>query len=130
MRLWLILVVLVVAGSAVAAVILRSSAPDKTLIVWIAPGTSGSRVHFIEERSRAVLGTSDCLLWSQAKDFREAERILPPSERQTLTAANTPSSFRCQVPSGPRTTVGIRELKSLRGVITVTFPSTPHVTGA
>jgi hypothetical protein len=117
---WLFFVALVAAGLAVAAVSLGGSTPEGRIIVWIEPGASGAQLHLIAAHARAALRTSDCVYWSQAKDFKEAKRLLAPSTSAFLTAASTPSSFRCNAPSPPA--AAIEGLRSTRGVITVTLP--------
>ena len=90
--------------------------------VWMQPTAATSQINNVKSQLANLPIVKGCLFYTQQMDYNEAKRILPPSETQSLTVADMPSSFRC-VPTVPADAFTVESMfKNLPGVYQVTAP--------
>ncbi len=113
-----------------AALLLKQSAAQASaqwqqgtrVTVWMQPTASASEVANVKSQLASLPIVKDCVFYSQAQDYKEAQHILPQSEWSVLTVADVPSSFRC-VPTVPSNAfVVVSTFKNQPGVYNVTAP--------
>lgn len=90
--------------------------------VWMQPTASTSQVNNVKSQLANLPIVKSCLFYTQQMDYNEAKRILPPSETQSLTVPEMPSSFRC-IPTVPADAFTVESMfKNQPGVYQVTAP--------
>jgi len=90
--------------------------------VWMNPGASTSEIQAVKTELFALPYVNNCSYWTQARDFHEASKLLPPSEVSALSVRTTPSSIRC-TPNQPRyAQLVVSKFKGQPGVFQVTSP--------
>jgi cell division transport system permease protein len=90
--------------------------------VWMQPTASTSQINNVKSQLANLPIVKGCLFYTQRMDYSEAKKILPPSETQSLTVADMPSSFRC-VPAVPADAFTVESMfKNQPGVYQVTAP--------
>lgn len=90
--------------------------------VWMQPTASTSQVNNVKSQLADLPIVKRCLFYTQQMDYNEAKRILPPSETQSLTVADMPSSYRC-IPTVPADAFTVESMfKNQPGVYQVTAP--------
>jgi hypothetical protein len=104
--------------SAVTWVLSTTPSPTHNFIVWMNADARGVQIRSARSAAAELPGAS-CAYWSRAKDYREAVRLLPPTQVTVLSPATTPSSIRCRSTTGlsPAT---LHRLEYMEGVIEVT----------
>lgn len=118
---YLMVVLALLIGSAVGISIGRSEVtPMNALDVWIAPQAPSAEVRSIEHSVLSNGSFSDCIYWSQQRDYAQAKKLLKASVSSVLTVANVPSSFRCHGSSAAKIGSFLRNLKHQEGVFEVT----------
>jgi len=90
--------------------------------VWMQPTASSSEINGVKSQLADLPIVKDCLYYTQAQEYQQAKKDLPPSEWQVLTVSAMTSSFQCvpTVPSDAFTVVTI--FNKQPGVYTVTAP--------
>jgi cell division transport system permease protein len=93
------------------------------IIVWFEPSASAGNETATTHSLLALPTVLSCTFRNQAYDFREASKVLPPSESQVLTVASTPASTRC-VLKNPNFAASIaKEFTNRPGILSVLYPS-------
>lgn len=113
-----------------AALLLKQSAAQASaqwqqgtrVTVWMQPTASTSELANVKSQLAGLPIVKDCVFYSQARDYKEAQHILPQSEWSVLTVSDVPSSFRC-IPTVPSNAfVVVSTFKNQPGVYNVTAP--------
>jgi cell division transport system permease protein len=108
-----------------AALLLKQSAAQASVdwqqgtrvTVWLQPNATTSEISAVGTQLDGMPIVKRCVYYSQAKDFAQAKKILPPAESQALrSASQVPSSFQC-VPVVPSDTFTVES----------TFNNQPHI---
>ncbi|HMD47276.1 MAG TPA: permease-like cell division protein FtsX [Acidimicrobiales bacterium] len=90
--------------------------------VWMAPSASSSELHAVNTQLTSAAYVHGCVFRNQSYDYSEAKKILTADESQTLTVADTPSSYRC-VPNQPEDAqLVVDRFRGQPGVFKVTAP--------
>lgn len=114
-------VAILLGAAAVGTLILRSSStPKNALDVWISPRASVGEARSIERLVKSIPSVTSCTYWSQAKDYKQAKRLLPSSESLVLNAGNVPASYRCDIPASANVLRFIQKIEKAKGVYEVT----------
>ncbi|MGH9046241.1 MAG: cell division protein FtsX [Acidimicrobiales bacterium] len=71
------------------------------VIVWMKPSVSHSESLAVSNELHQLPYLHSCTYHTQQEDFREAQKLLVPSESDALTVATTPASYRC-TPNQPQ----------------------------
>jgi cell division transport system permease protein len=113
-----------------AALLLKQSAAQASaqwqqgtrVTVWMQAGASTTELDNVKTELANSPIVKSCVFYSQAQDYAEARKILPPNEFQVLTVADMPSSYRC-VPTVPADAFTvISQFSHQPGVYQVTAP--------
>ena len=90
--------------------------------VWMRPNATTSEMDAVKVQLAQSHYVTQCVRWSKKRDYKEAITLLTIGERQTLTVASTPASFRCQ-PVQPQDVVIVEsQFAPQPGVLEVTAP--------
>jgi len=92
------------------------------LIVWMNPNATGAEKASVALELRTSNFVTSCKYRTQMWDYREALSLLSPGERQTITPATVPSSYRCNPVQPDDVNVLIQNFSGLPGVYRVTAP--------
>jgi cell division transport system permease protein len=68
--------------------------------VWMEPAASSTEIGNVRTALANLPIVKSCVYYTQAQDYAEAKKLLPPDEFGVLSVAAMPSSFRC-VPTVP-----------------------------
>jgi len=90
--------------------------------VWMVPGAKAGEHNAVQLQLRQSPYVKSCIFRTQLWDYREALTLLPVGERPTLSAATTPSSFRCQPTSPSDVVLVVNQFTQTPGVFRVTAP--------
>lgn len=91
-----------------SALLLKQSAAQASVLwqegtrvtVWMQPTASTTEIDGVRTQLADLPIVKSCDYFSQAQDYQEAKKLLPPNEWAVLTVAAMPSSFRC-IPTVP-----------------------------
>ncbi|MGH9020989.1 MAG: cell division protein FtsX [Acidimicrobiales bacterium] len=90
--------------------------------VWMQPTASTAEIGNVRTQLANLPIVKSCAYYTQAQDFAEAKKLLPPDESGVLTVADMPSSFRC-VPTTPADAFTVvSQFSHQTGVYQVTAP--------
>ena len=90
--------------------------------IWMQPTATTAEIANVQGQLANLPIVKHCEFFTQQRDYREALKILPPSESRVLTVAAMPSSFRC-VPTVPANAFTVESTFSNQsGVLSVTAP--------
>ncbi|MDE3007815.1 MAG: ABC transporter permease [Acidobacteriota bacterium] len=132
-RMMTIAAVLTVAVSlslAGSALLLRQSAAQASaqwqqgtrVTVWMQPNATTSQIANVQGQLSTLPIVKSCVYYTQAQDYQEALKLLPPSESSVLSVAQMPSSFRC-IPTVPSNAFVVETtFQNQPGVYKVTAP--------
>jgi cell division transport system permease protein len=132
-RMMTIAAVLTVAVSlslAGSALLLRQSAAQASaqwqqgtrVTVWMQPSATTSQIANVQSQLSTLPIVKSCVYNTQAQDYQEALKLLPPSESSVLSVSQMPSSFRC-IPTVPSNAFVVETtFQNQPGVYKVTAP--------
>jgi cell division transport system permease protein len=91
-----------------SALLLKQSAAQASVLwqqgtrvtVWMEPTASTTEIDGVRTQLADLPIVKSCNYYTQAQDYKEAKKLLPPNEWAVLTPSAMPSSFRC-IPTVP-----------------------------
>ncbi len=113
-----------------AALLLKQSAAQASaqwqqgtrVTIWMQPTATQSELANVQNQLSTLPIVKNCTFFTQAQDYQEALKILPPSESSVLHVSDMPSSFRC-VPTVPSNAFVVESTFATQpGVYRVTAP--------
>lgn len=94
-----------------------------SVVVWIDPGATTAQSQTIHSQLVQVPFVKSCVFRSQSYDFQEAKQITSPAVASYLTAATTPSSYRCVLDNPTQASAIYAQFHTLPHVKEVTSPA-------
>src|SRR5579884_4293101 len=113
-----------------AALLLKQGAANATVdwergtqvAVWMNSDATSSQVKAVKQELATMPYVHSCVYRSKQFDYQEARRLLTPTEFNSLTQADMPTSFRC-VPAQPSDAqLVVQRFTGYPGVRNVTAP--------
>ena len=113
-----------------SALLLRQSAAQASaqwqqgtrVTIWMQPTATPSEIANVQNQLSSLPIVKKCVYFTQAQDYQEALKLLPPSESSVLTVQDMPSSYRC-VPTVPSNAFVVETtFQNQPGVYKVTAP--------
>jgi len=113
-----------------SALLLRQSAAQASaqwqqgtrVTIWMQPTATASEIANVQNQLSSLPIVKKCVYFTQAQDYQEAVKLLPPSESSVLTVQEMPSSYRC-VPTVPSDAFVVETtFQNQPGVYKVTAP--------
>ena len=91
--------------------------------VFMDPGISVGQRKSLQAQLHQLPYVRSCLYRSEAYDYSEAKRLLPPDEVQALTPGTMPSSLRCVLDDPNQAQAVYQQFKGRPGVASVSYPN-------
>jgi cell division transport system permease protein len=91
-------------------------------IVWVQPSAGPAQTDAIGTQLKESPYVRTCAYRTQAYDYDEAKRVLPPDESDVTTEAQYPASFRCQLTDPSQAPVVYQAFHGKPGVYDVKYP--------
>lgn len=113
-----------------AALLLKQSAAQATsswqqgtrVTIWMQPSASAGEISNVNTQLSNLPIVKNCQYRTQAQDYAEMKKLLPPSEYQVLKVADIPTKFSC-VPTVPSDAFTVQSTFAHQpGILTVTAP--------
>jgi cell division transport system permease protein len=93
-----------------------------SVIVWVDPGATAAQSGNVLSQLTAVPFVKSCIFRSQAYDYAESKKFVPPAVEFVLSEATTPSSYRCVLDSPDEAAAIISQFDNQPNVESVTSP--------
>jgi cell division transport system permease protein len=91
-------------------------------IVWVNPNAGPAQTDAIKTELGQSPYIKSCIYRSQAFDYNEAQKVLPPDEIAVTTESQYPSSYRCQLNDPSQAPAVYQAFHGRPGVFDVKYP--------